>query len=83
MHTREPSGAVASFRPDVMLSPDEQVEPSLPLGSDGVQRRIWHGRFGEVLIEVVGELTEVCAGEGQEADAISTLSPATGSAGGS
>ena len=55
MHMREPTGADASFRPDVMLSPDEQVEPSLPLGSDGVQRWIWRSRFGEVLIEVVGE----------------------------
>jgi hypothetical protein len=55
MHMREPSGAEASFRPDVMLSPVEQVEPSLPLGSEGVQRWVWHSSFGEVLIEVVGE----------------------------
>ena len=55
MHMREPTGADASFLPDVMLSPDEQVEPSLPLGSDGVQRWVWRSRFGEVLIEVVGE----------------------------
>ena len=55
MHMREPTGAEAAFRPDVMLSPDEQVEPSLPLGSDGVQRWVWRSRFGEVLIEVVGE----------------------------
>lgn len=38
-----------------MLSPDERVEPSLPLGSDGVQRWVWHNRFGEMLIEVVHE----------------------------
>jgi hypothetical protein len=55
MHMREPTEAGASFLPDVMLSPDEQVEPSLPLGSDGVQRWVWRSRFGEVLIEVVGE----------------------------
>lgn len=55
MHTREPTGADRPFRPDVILSPDEQVEPSLPLGSDGVQRWVWRSRFGEVLIEVVGE----------------------------
>jgi hypothetical protein len=55
MHMREPTGTDASFLPDVMLSPDEQVEPSLPLGSDGVQRWVWRSRFGEVLIEVVGE----------------------------
>lgn len=55
MHMRAPTEAAASFRPDVILSFDEQVEPSLPLGSDGVQRWVWHSRFGEVLIEVVGE----------------------------
>lgn len=55
MHMRESTGVDASFRPDVMLSPDEQVAPSLPLGSDGVQRWVWLSRFGEVLIEVVGE----------------------------
>jgi hypothetical protein len=55
MDMRAPTGAEASFRPDVVLSPDEQVEPSLPLGSDGVQRWVWYSRFGEVLIEVVGE----------------------------
>ncbi len=55
MHMRAPTEADTSFRPDVMLSPDEQVEPSLPLGSDGVQRWVWHSRFGEMLFEVVGE----------------------------
>jgi hypothetical protein len=55
MHMREPTGADVSLRPNVILSPDEQVEPSLPLGSDGVQRWVWRSRFGEVLIEVVGE----------------------------
>jgi hypothetical protein len=55
MHLREPTGAELAFRPDVMLSPDEQLEPSLPLGSDGVRRWVWRNRFGEVLIEVVDE----------------------------
>jgi len=55
MRLRTPTGADALFRPDVMLSPDEQLEPSLPLGSDGVQRWVWHSRFGEMLIEAVGE----------------------------
>jgi len=59
MHMRKPPGADVSFRPDVMLSPDEQVAPSLPLGRDGVQRWIWRSRFGEVLIEVVGEQVHV------------------------
>jgi hypothetical protein len=55
MYMREPNGAETTFRPDVLLSPDEQIEPSLPLGSDGVLRWVWRSRFGEVLIEVVGE----------------------------
>jgi hypothetical protein len=55
MHMREPTGAQTSFRPDVLLSPNEQVEPSLSLGSEGVLRWVWHSRFGEVLIEVVGK----------------------------
>lgn len=55
MQMRDSTEAAAVVRLDVMLSPDEQVAPSLPLGSDGVQRWIWHSRFGQVLIEVVGE----------------------------
>lgn len=41
--------------PDVMLAPDEQVAPSLPLASDGVQRWVWQGRYGAMLIEVIGD----------------------------
>ncbi len=55
MDMRSPTGAPAPFRPDVLLTPDEQVEPSLPLGSDGVQRWVWHSRYGQMLIEVVGD----------------------------
>lgn len=42
------------FVADVVLSPGEQAQPSLPLGSDGVLRYVWHGRFGAMLIEVIG-----------------------------
>jgi len=38
-----------------VLAPGEQLEPSLPLGSDGVQRWVWHGRYGAMLIEVIGD----------------------------
>lgn len=37
-----------------MLTPGEQLEPSLPLGSDGVRRWVWHSRHGAMLIEVIG-----------------------------
>lgn len=40
---------------DVVLSPGEQIAPSLPLASDGVQRWVWHGRYGAMLIEVIGD----------------------------
>jgi hypothetical protein len=48
-----PLAAASSFRPDVVLAPEEQLEPSLPLGSDGVRRWVWHSRFGAILIEVI------------------------------
>lgn len=53
-----PAGLVAALpataRPDVVLAPDEPLQPSLPLASDGVQRWVWHSRYGAMLIEVVG-----------------------------
>ena len=36
-------------------APGELLEPSLPLGSDGVRRWVWHSRHGEMLIEVIGK----------------------------
>ena len=39
---------------DVVLAASEAVEPSLPLGSDGVRRWVWESRYGPILIEVVG-----------------------------
>jgi hypothetical protein len=42
--------------PDVIVGPpDAGAQPALPLASDGVRRWLWHGRFGDMLIEVVGE----------------------------
>lgn len=41
--------------PDAVLAPGEHVAPSLPLASDGVQRWVWHGRYGAMLIEVIGD----------------------------
>lgn len=38
-------------------SPDQpsSTQALLPLSSDGVQRWVWHSRYGDMLIEVVGE----------------------------
>lgn len=35
----------------------DQVSP--PLATEGVQRYLWHGKFGSILIEVVGDKTFV------------------------
>ena len=45
----------SAFHPDVLLASDEQLEPSLPLGSDGVRRWAWHSRPVAMLIEVIGD----------------------------
>jgi len=55
MRMSSPLVAPSSFRPDVVLAPGEHLEPCLPLGSDGVQRWVWHGRHGAMLIEVIGD----------------------------
>lgn len=55
MAASAPLRAPPSPGPDVVLAPGEQLEPSLPLGSDGVQRWVWHGRYGAMLIEVIGD----------------------------
>jgi hypothetical protein len=34
---------------------DDDAQPPLPLASDGVLRWVWHSRFGEMLIEVMGD----------------------------
>ena len=55
MRLSAPLAMPLPFQPDVVLAADEQVEPSLPLGSDGVRRWVWHGRHGAILIEVIGD----------------------------
>jgi hypothetical protein len=46
----------APLLPEVLL-PRRADEPqaALPLASDGVQRFVWEGRYGPMLVEVVGE----------------------------
>ena len=55
MRLSSPWAAPFTFQPDVVLAADEQFEPSLPLGSEGVRRWVWHGRHGAILIEVIGD----------------------------
>ena len=55
MRLSSPLATPFSFQPDVVLAADEHLEPSLPLGSDGVRRWVWRGRPGASLIEVIGD----------------------------
>ncbi|MEO7337021.1 MAG: hypothetical protein ABIV63_10610 [Caldimonas sp.] len=50
-----PVASASWLAPDGVLPAGKQLEPSLPLGSDGAQRWLWHGRHGSILIEVIGE----------------------------
>jgi hypothetical protein len=42
----------AALLPEVLLGVDPFEEPQLPLATEGVQRYVWEGRFGAMLIEV-------------------------------
>lgn len=42
----------AQLLPEILLGVDSSREPQLPLASEGVQRYVWEGRFGAMLIEV-------------------------------
>lgn len=51
----------------------------LPLASEGVQRIVWHGRYGDMLIEVRegaawvnGERVECLAGDAEPSDTTTT-----------
>jgi hypothetical protein len=41
--------------PEFVIGHADDAQPPLPLASDGVQRWLWHSRFGDMLIEVIGE----------------------------
>jgi hypothetical protein len=42
----------APLLPEVLLGPRRDDEPALPLETEGVQRYVWQGAFGPMLIEV-------------------------------
>jgi hypothetical protein len=43
----------APLHPEVFLSSTHEPQLPLPLATDGVQRWVWQGRFGAMLIEVL------------------------------
>lgn len=45
----------APLYPEVLLRSNDDRQPLLPLTTDGVARWVWQGRFGSMLIEVVGD----------------------------
>ena len=58
--------------PEVHLGQGDTLEPELPLAAEGVLRYVWHGRFGDMLVEVRdqrvfvnGQLVEPASGEAQ------------------
>lgn len=42
----------APLRPEVFSRLDPTPQSDLPLAAEGVQRYVWEGRFGSMLIEV-------------------------------
>lgn len=42
----------APLHPEVLVGPQRDDEPALPLASEGIQRYVWNGTFGPILIEV-------------------------------
>jgi len=54
-YSAEPEIAVAMnapLLPEVLLGIQSSAEPPLALAAEGVQRYVWEGRFGAMLIEV-------------------------------
>ena len=43
----------APLHPEVLRLREASPQAALPLSSEGVQRYVWEGRFGAMLIEVV------------------------------
>ena len=42
----------APLLPEVLLGAADGTQPELPLAAEGVQRYVWQGAFGPMLIEV-------------------------------
>jgi len=64
----------APLLPEVLLGFHSSEEPQLPLAAEGVQRYVWEGRFGAMLIEVKDGVVFV---NGQRVEPHVTHAPAT------
>ena len=43
----------------VGLAEPDEAQSALPLAASGVQRLVWDGRYGQILIEVIGSQVRV------------------------
>jgi hypothetical protein len=44
----------APLAPEVLLLREDAMQTALPLATPGIQRWVWEGRYGRMLIEVAG-----------------------------
>ncbi len=44
----------APLLPEILTRLTDEPQVPLPLAAEGVQRHVWHGRFGPILVEVAG-----------------------------
>ena len=49
----------APLHPEVLRLREESQQEALPLLTEGVQRYVWEGRFGSMLIEVIDDVAYV------------------------
>lgn len=41
-----------AFTAEIHVGRTDPAEPGLPLESDGIVRYVWHGKYGDMLVEV-------------------------------
>jgi len=46
---------MSTLTPEIHVGSNNPHEPLLPLATDGVLRYVWHGKFGDMLVEVLGD----------------------------
>jgi hypothetical protein len=62
----------APLLPEVLRLREDSPQEVLPLATEGVQRYVWEGRFGSMLIEVVNGIAYV---NGGRVEAIASVGP--------
>jgi len=45
---------MSTLTPEIHVGSNNPDEPLLPLATDGVLRYVWHGKFSDMLVEVLG-----------------------------